>query len=160
TRAVGALVRRTAARALRIGDPLRAFVTGGTGFIGGRMVERLLDDGWEVSALVRSEERGARIRERGATRVLGDVTEPDQFERAIEGADAGLHLAAYYALGVTDREKMMQINVGGTEAILRAAGKASVPKILYCSSIAALGSGPHGSVGDETREHHGDFPSI
>ena len=41
---------------------MRAFVTGGTGFIGGRMVERLLDDGWDVSALVRSPERGARIR--------------------------------------------------------------------------------------------------
>ena len=139
---------------------MRAFVTGGTGFIGGRMVERLLDDGWDVSALVRSPERAARIRDRGATLVLGDVTEPETFEDAMKGADALFHLAAYCALGVSDRELMRRINVGGTEAILRAAGEASVPRILYCSSIAALGSGPQGSVGDETREHHGDFPSI
>lgn len=139
---------------------MRAFVTGGTGFIGGRMVERLLDDGWDVSALVRSPERAVRIRDRGATLVPGDVTEPSTFEDAMRGADAVFHLAAYYALGVSDREQMMRINVGGTEAILRAAGRASVPRIMYCSSIAALGSGPHGSVGDETREHHGDFPSI
>jgi len=139
---------------------VRAFVTGGTGFIGGRMVERLLDDGWDVSALVRSPERAARIRDRGATLVLGDVTEPETFEDAMKGADALFHLAAYCALGVSDRELMRRINVGGTEAILRAAGEASVPRILYCSSIAALGSGPQGSVGDETREHHGDFPSI
>ena len=139
---------------------MRAFVTGGTGFIGGRMIERLLDDGWDVSALVRSPERAARISARGATLVPGDVTEPETFTDAMKGADAVLHLAAYYALGVTDRERMMRINVGGTEAILRAAGDANVPHILYCSSIAALGSGPHGSIGDETREHHGEFPSV
>jgi len=139
---------------------VRAFVTGGTGFIGGRMVDRLLDDGWDVSALVRSPERAARIKERGAALVQGDITEPDTFVPAIKGADAVLHLAAYYALGVDDREKMMRANVGGTESILRAAGDAGVPRILYCSSIAALGSGPEGSIGDETRAHHGDFPSI
>lgn len=139
---------------------MRAFVTGGTGFIGGRMVERLLDDGWEVSALVRSPERAARIRDRGATLVLGDVTEPGTFEGPIKGADAVLHLAAYYALGVDDRERMMRINVQGTEDVLRAAGDARVPRILYCSSVAALGSGPPGSVGDETRVHHGEFPSV
>ena len=139
---------------------MRAFVTGGTGFIGGRMVERLLDDGWEVSALVRSPERAARIRDRGATLVLGDVTEPGTFEGPIKGADAVLHLAAYYALGVDDRERMMRINVQGTEDVLRAAGDAHVPRILYCSSVAALGSGPPGSVGDETRVHHGEFPSV
>lgn len=139
---------------------MRAFVTGGTGFIGGRMVERLLDDGWTVAALARSPERAARIRARGATLVPGDITEPESFQDAMKGADAVLHLAAYYALGVTDRERMMRINAGGTEAVLRAAGDAGVPHVLYCSSIAALGSGPFGSVGDETRAHHGDFPSI
>ena len=139
---------------------MRAFVTGGTGFIGGRMVERLLDDGWDVSALVRSPERAAKIRDRGATLVHGDVTEPESFEGSMKGADAVLHLAAYYALGVDDREQMMRINVRGTEDVLRAAGDAGVPRILYCSSVAALGSGPPGSVGDETRAHHGEFPSV
>jgi dihydroflavonol-4-reductase len=139
---------------------LRAFVTGGTGFIGGRMVERLLEEGWDVTALVRSPDRAARIRERGASLVIGDITEPMTFEDAMTGADAVFHLAAYYALGVDDREQMMRINVGGTEAVLGAAGHAGVPRIVHCSSIAALGSGPKGSVGDETREHHGDFPSI
>ena len=139
---------------------MRAFVTGGTGFIGGRMVERLVGDGWDVAALVRSPDRAARIRALGAALVPGDVTQPGTFSGALKGADAVFHLAAYYALGVSDRDQMMRINVGGTEAVLRAAGEASVPRILYCSSIAALGSGPHGSVGDETREHHGDFPSI
>ena len=139
---------------------MRAFVTGGTGFIGGRMVERLLDDGWDVAALVRSPERAARIRDRGATLVPGDITERETFERALKGSDAVLHLAAYYALGVDDREQMMRINVGGTEEILRAAGDAGIARVLYCSSVAALGSGPHGSVGDETRAHHGTFPSV
>src|SRR5689334_7988243 len=159
-REVGALVRGAPARSFFIGDLVRAFVTGGTGFIGGRMVERLLGDGWDVAALVRAPERAARIRDLGATLVPGDVTQPETFCDAMKGAGAVFHLAAYYALGVSDRDQMMRINVGGTEAVLRAAGEASVPRIVYCSSIAALGSGPHGSVGDETREHHGDFPSI
>jgi dihydroflavonol-4-reductase len=124
------------------------------------MVERLLADGWDVSALVRSPERAARIREAGATLVPGDITEPDTFIDAMKGSDAVLHLAAYYALGVSDRDQMMRVNVGGTESVLRAAGDAGTPRILYCSSIAALGSGPEGSVGDETRAHHGDFPSL
>ena len=139
---------------------MRAFVTGGTGFIGGRMVDRLLDDGWDVSALVRSPDRATRMRDRGITLIPGDITIPDSFIQAIKGVDAVLHLAAYYALGVSDRDAMMRANVGGTDSILRAAGDAGVPRILYCSSIAALGSGPEGSVGDETRAHHGEFPSI
>ncbi|HLW17132.1 MAG TPA: NAD-dependent epimerase/dehydratase family protein, partial [Actinomycetota bacterium] len=113
---------------------MRAFVTGGTGFIGGRMVERLVGDGWDVAALVRSPDRAARIRALGAALVPGDVTQPGTFSGALKGADAVFHLAAYYALGVSDRDQMMRINVGGTEAVLRAAGEASVPRILYCSS--------------------------
>jgi dihydroflavonol-4-reductase len=139
---------------------VRAFVTGGTGFIGGRMVERLVTDGWDVSALVRTPERAAAMRERGVTLVPGDITEPETFVDAMKGVDTVLHLAAYYALGVSDRDQMMRINVGGTESVLRAAGDAGVPRILYCSSVAALGGGPEGSIGDETRAHHGQFPSI
>jgi dihydroflavonol-4-reductase len=100
------------------------------------------------------------MQERGVTLVPGDITEPDTFVDAMKGSAAVLHLAAYYALGVKDREQMMRANVGGTESVLRAAGDAGVPRILYCSSVAALGSGPEGSIGDETRAHHGEFSSI
>ena len=96
------------------------------------MVDRLLTDGWDVTALVRSPDRAARLRDRGVTLVPGDITIPDSFIPAVKGVDAVLHLAAYYALGVTDREAMMRANVGGTESILRAAGDAGVARILYC----------------------------
>ena len=139
---------------------MRAFVTGGTGFIGGTVARRLLADGWEVTALVRTPSKAADLERRGATIHQGDVTDTDGLDAAIKGHDAVFHLAAWYALGARDRARMTAINVGGTENILRAAADAGVPKVVYCSSVAALGPNPPGVVGDETKEHDGTYVSI
>jgi dihydroflavonol-4-reductase len=139
---------------------VRAFVTGGTGFIGGRVIDALLRHGHEVVALVRSPERATHLRDRGTTVVAGDVTDAESVRAAINGADTVFHIAAYYALGVDDRDAMFRTNVGGTENVLTATRDAGTPKVVYCSSQAALGGGPPGSVGDETREHSGAFGSV
>ena len=136
---------------------MRALVTGGTGFIGGRVVDALLGHGYDVTALVRSPERAAHLRDRGVTLAPGDVTDLESVRKAVEGQDSVCHIAAYYQLGVREREPMFSINVGGTENVMTAAQDAGTPKVVYCSSQAVLGNGPLGSVGDETREHHGDF---
>jgi dihydroflavonol-4-reductase len=94
---------------------MRAFVTGATGFIGGHVARRLVSSGWDVTALARSPERGGPLRELGVTLVPGDVTEPSSLAGPIAKADAVFHLAAWYQLGVTDRMRMFQINVKGTE---------------------------------------------
>jgi dihydroflavonol-4-reductase len=139
---------------------MRALVTGGTGFIGGRVVDTLLHHGYEVTALVRTPARAASLEERGVTLAPGDVTDIESVRAALKDQDSVFHIAAYYALGVSDRDQMFAINVGGTENVMNAALEAGTPKVLYCSSQAVLGSVAAGSIGDETTEHHGAFSSI
>jgi len=133
---------------------MRAFLTGGTGFIGSRVARALLDRAWDVTALARSPERGKPLEAMGARVVPGDITDPASL-RAMEGHDAVFHLAAWYAIGVRDRELIEKINVGGTINVLDAAAAASIPKIVYCSTVAAIGTNPDGGISDETKPHHG-----
>jgi nucleoside-diphosphate-sugar epimerase len=138
---------------------MRALVTGATGFIGGRLAARLVEQGFDVTALVRSPERAAPLRNRGVTLVPGDITEPESLRGPMRRADAVFHLAAWYALGVPDRTRMYQINVRGTEAVMWEAAEAGVSRIVYCSSVAALGARAEGEVADESSPHPGRFGS-
>jgi dihydroflavonol-4-reductase len=133
---------------------VRAFVTGATGFIGGALARALVAAGWDVTALVRRE--SAKVP--GCAPALGDITQPETL-RAMEGHDAVFHLAAWYALGVRDRATMERVNVDGTANVLEAARAAGIPRIVYCSTVAALGRAP-GGVSDETRAHSGVYASI
>lgn len=138
---------------------MRAFVTGATGFIGGRLARLLLREGWDVTCLVRTPSKAAALEEAGARLAPGDVTDPPSLEAPMRGADAVFHLAAWYAIGVSDAAGMDRINVGGTANVIEAAVRAGVPKIVYCSSVAALGANPRGVVGDESKEHDGRYSS-
>ena len=139
---------------------MRAFITGATGFIGGHVARRLVESGWQVTALARSPERGAALRELGVTLVPGDVTEPTSLPGPIAKADAVFHIAAWYQLGVNDRMRMFQINVKGTENVMQAAWNAGIPKVVYCSSVAVLGVHEPGVIPDETAKHSGRFTSV
>ncbi|MGZ4204230.1 MAG: NAD-dependent epimerase/dehydratase family protein [Actinomycetota bacterium] len=139
---------------------MRAFVTGATGFIGGPLARALRADGWDLIALVRRPEKAARLSELGVTIVRGDLTKPDGFSEAMRGCDVMFHLAAFHVMGSRDRSTAFRTNVDGTQAVLRAAGDAAVARVVHCSSTAAIGTGPFGSVGDETRAHNGRFASI
>ena len=139
---------------------MRAFVTGATGFIGGHVARRLVEAGWEVTALARSPERTGALKQLGVTVVPGDVTEPSSLEGPMSKADAVFHLAAWYQLGESDRMRMVQINVKGTENVLIAAAESGVERIVYCSSVAALGSHAPGEIPDETAMHSGSYGSI
>jgi dihydroflavonol-4-reductase len=139
---------------------MRAFVTGATGFIGGHVARRLVETGWEVTALARSPERAAGLKELGVTIVPGDVTEPVTLHGPMAKADAVFHIAAWYQLGISDRMRMYQINVKGTENVLTAASDAEIPKIVYCSSVAVLGAHEPGEIPDETARHSGRYSSV
>jgi nucleoside-diphosphate-sugar epimerase len=138
---------------------MRAFVTGATGFIGTRVTRALIDRGWEVTALVRTPSKAQPVIDVGATIARGDVTDRVSLD-AMKGHDAVLHLAAWYAIGARDRNRMEQVNIGGTVNVLDAALNTSIPRIVHCSTVAAIGTIPGGGIGDETTEHHGDFGSI
>src|SRR4051812_32420968 len=99
---------------------MRIFVTGGTGFIGGRVVRRLRDRGDDVVALVRSPERAAALEELGCEWVEGDLSSTVAIRRGADRCDAVIHAGAVYKVGIpaSERADMVDTNVHGTERVL------------------------------------------
>jgi dihydroflavonol-4-reductase len=135
---------------------MRVFVTGATGFIGGRVVRRLRERDDEVRALVRDLDRGRELERLGCELVVGDLGDVAAIEAGLEGCDALIHGAAVYEVGIPEREhrRMYEANVLGTERVLRAALAAATPKVVYVSTVGAFGN-THGEVVDETYRHPG-----
>jgi dihydroflavonol-4-reductase len=126
----------------------RAFLTGGSGFVGANLARVLLDEGWEVRALVRPSSDARNLSGLALEIVPGDLGDPDLADK-IGPADAVFHVAAHYSLFRADRDALMRSNVGGTRNVLAAARAAGVPRTVYTSSVAAIGV-KHGAVADET----------
>ena len=139
---------------------MRIFLTGGTGFIGGVVAAALRERGDDVRALVRDPAKAARLERLGCELVAGDLGDVAAIERALEGCDAVVHGAAIYEVGIrpSERPRMFEANVQGTENVLGAALRAGVPKTVYVSTIAAFGN-TRGEVVDETYEHDGRYTS-
>ena len=135
---------------------MRVFLTGGTGFIGGRVAAKLRERGDDVVALVRSPQRGAALSALGCELVEGDLADRGALDRGLDRADAMVHGAAIYEVGIpsSEHQAMYEANVAGTESVLGAAAEAGTEKIVYISTVAAFGN-THGQVVDETYEHPG-----
>lgn len=135
---------------------MKVFVTGGTGFIGGRVVRGLRERGDDVVCLVRSRDKGLPLEDLGCETVEGSLSDAAAIRAGMEGADAVIHGAAIYEIGIPKdrRGPMYEANVLGTETVLRAALEEKVPKVVYISTVAAFGN-THGKVVDETYEHPG-----
>jgi nucleoside-diphosphate-sugar epimerase len=139
---------------------VKAFVTGGTGFIGGEVVRQLRARGDDVVCLVRSPEKGKTVEALGCELVAGDLGDVAAIGAGMEGCDAVIHAAAMYEVGIpaSQRPAMREANVAGTENVLGAALEAKVPKVVYVSTVG-IGS-THGKVVDESYEYPGgDFTS-
>jgi nucleoside-diphosphate-sugar epimerase len=130
---------------------MRAFVTGGTGFIGGRLVRKLRECGDDVVALVRTPDRALELERIGCELVQGDLQDTDAIRRGVAGSDVVFHGAAIYKVGIpaSEQQAMYETNVRGTERVLDAAVEAAVPKIVYVSTINVFGN-THGEIVDET----------
>jgi nucleoside-diphosphate-sugar epimerase len=114
-----------------------AFVTGGSGFIGGRLIRRLVRDGWTVKALARSESSAEKVREAGADAVMGDLDDVAAMTGGARGCEYAFHAAA--SLGDWGRrEDFVRGNVTGTENALRACREAGVRRFVHVGTEAAL----------------------
>jgi nucleoside-diphosphate-sugar epimerase len=128
---------------------MRVTVTGATGFIGGHLVERLVSEGHQVTALARRAESLAALRALGAAVVHGDVFDRRALEGAIAGADVVLHLARAKAHGARPREVFL-VNVAGTRSVARATRSCGVARFVYASSSGVYGARP-GFVSETTK---------
>jgi dihydroflavonol-4-reductase len=136
---------------------MRVFVTGGTGFIGGRVVRDLRARGDDVACLVRTPEKAQELTALGVELVQGGLSDDTALRTGMSGADAVIHGAAVYEVGIpkSQRTAMYESNVLGTERVLRQALEQKIPKVVYISTVGAFGN-THGEVVDETYEHPGD----
>jgi dihydroflavonol-4-reductase len=126
---------------------MRALVTGGTGFIGARLVARLLESNHEVVVLARNESEqlpdGARL-------FRGDVTDPDTLGDAGVGCNRLYHLAAFITFDPREKGKLSRVNGEGTANVLAAAKRWGVERCVVASSACTLGiSRAAGDVLDE-----------
>jgi dihydroflavonol-4-reductase len=133
------------------GTDMQAFVTGGSGFVGANLVRLLLHQGHRVKVLVRPGSCRDNLQGLAVELVEGDLQMPT-LATHLHGADCLFHVAAHYALWQTDRAQLYQHNVLGTRHVLQAARQAGVERVVYTSSVAAIGVGIKGQPVDETHQ--------
>ena len=127
---------------------MRAFVTGGTGFVGANLIRLLLQQGYEVRALVRHSSCLDNLKSLDIEIVKGDLNSSN-LSQLMSGCRVLFHVAAQYSLWQTDSDLLYRSNVLGTRHILACAREARIERTVYTSSVAAIGVKPHG-VADET----------
>jgi len=117
-----------------------AFVTGGSGFIGGALIERLRGEGWEVRALSRSDAAAEKVRAHGAVPVSGDIQDEVMMRVAAGDAEVAFHAAAKVQ-DWGDPDEFDRLNVKGTANVIAACREAGVRRLVHVGTEAALMAG-------------------
>ncbi len=130
---------------------MKVFVTGASGFVTGAVARALVARGDTVRALVRDARRAQRLE--GVELVYGDLANENALRTGMQGADAVIHGAAMYEIGLSkrQREAMHEANVRGTAHVLSTARAAAIPRVVYISTVAVFGN-TRGQVVDESYE--------
>lgn len=126
---------------------MRAFVTGGSGFIGGHLIASLLRRGFKVKALAHCSPLPTMNK---LEAVRGDICDRERLERALEGVDILFHLASALGSAVIGPTEFRRINVKGTESILEAARRNGVSRVIHVSSAGVFGAVKRGEVATES----------
>jgi dihydroflavonol-4-reductase len=124
-------------------------VTGASGFIGSAVVRKLLARGQKVRCYVEPGARLDNLAGLDVELVTGDINDRDAVGRALDGIDTLFHLAAIYAIWLPDPSLIYRVNVEGSKTVLWAAYKAGLKRVVYTSSIAAVGSNGDSQPVDE-----------
>lgn len=117
--------------------PRLALVTGGSGFVGGHLIRRLLSEGWRVRALARSAEASARLQALGAEPVTGDLSDRAALTHAMDGVEVVFHVAAHFRFW-GPMSLFRRVNVEGTRNVVEAAERAGVRRVVHVSAAAVV----------------------
>lgn len=128
---------------------MRAFLTGGSGFVGGHVLRALEREGARVRCLVRAGSSRRNFADSGADLVEGDLRDAASVARAIAGCEVVFHCAADYRLFVRRPAEIYASNVDGTRHVLDAAAQRGVRRVVYTSTVGTLGPMPDDSPADE-----------
>ena len=126
----------------------RTLVTGATGFIGSHVVRALLERGDEVRVTVREESRRDNLEGLEVDAVTCDLLDRRAVGRALRGVERVFHVAGLTSLRASP-ETLHRINVQATQNVLQACERAGVERVVYTSSVAAIGPAPRGGTADE-----------
>jgi dihydroflavonol-4-reductase len=133
------------------------FLTGGTGYVGGVILDALVAGGRRVRALVRDGRGADHVLAAGAAEaVRGDVLDRESLVGAIDGCRAVFHAAGVNSLCAADPAAMHRTNVVGSRNVIVAAADAGVERVVYTSSAATIGE-PRGVTATEATPHRRSF---
>jgi len=129
---------------------MKIFLTGATGFVGWHLARALVERGDSVRCLVRSGSPLEGLAGLPVEIVRGDLRDPDSVRRGVEGTEVVFHCAADYRLWVPDPATMYSSNVDGTDHVMQAAAASGVRRVVYTSTVGALGLRRDGRPADES----------
>lgn len=126
-------------------------VTGASGFTGGYLVRSLVGDGKAVRVIVRSRSKTAGL-PRNIEVLEGDITDPSDVARAVEGVGTIYHLAAAYREASHREDSYRRVNVGATRNLLEAASRSGAERFVHCSTV-----GVHGHVANPPADEQAPY---
>jgi len=138
---------------------MKYFVTGATGFVGGRVARQLVDAGHSVVAVVRNPSKAGDLARLGISLHQGDVTDKASMAEAMVGVDGVYHIAGWYKIGVRDKSEGQKINVDGTRNVLELMRELRIPRGVYTSTLA-VNSDTHGKLADESYRFTGQHLTV
>ena len=138
---------------------MQYFLTGATGFVGGRVARQLVAAGHQVRAVVRTPAKAADLAALGVRISAGDVTDKESMRAPMTGVDGVFHIAGWYKIGVRDKSEAEAINVDGTRNVLELMRELHLPKGVYTSTLAIF-SDTHGQLPDENYKFTGRRLSV
>ena len=128
-----------------------AFITGATGFTGGYLTRKLLQEKWRVKCLVRPQTGCEELKKLKCEIISGDLLNPRSYEQALSGIDVIFHIAAFYR-GQADEKTIWKVNYEGTKQLINAAVQKGIKKFIHCST-----AGVHGEIQDPPADENAPF---
>lgn len=129
---------------------MKYFITGATGFIGVNLAHKLVKEGHEVNALVRSKEKAKLLDNHNINVYYGDIHKTEVLEKGIDGVDGIFHLSAFAKPWTKEPKNYNKINAEGTKTLYEIAQKKQIPKIVYTSTGGTYGPSYNNPVNEET----------